>query len=241
MAQDTGTQIITIPAGGSFTYEHDAWAGVLDHALWPLVILILGLVLLVRFREPLSALLRNINGAEGFGAKITVAPQQVALDPPKEPPSKLIDSRRASSEGHLPIDGHLTEIIGADPPATDKDDGETLNFEVLALQHSVDEWRRSWRFERIYGFMYGTQILLLLWLRSPVRDVSRNDVEAWFRSNAAHSVVAFDTWLQFLVAQELISVSTITALGFITYRLTQLGVEFVDYVSGEGLSTAKPG
>jgi hypothetical protein len=134
---------------------------------WPDVGLLLALLAVVVYHRPVGRLLDRINLVRVGSTRLSAKPQPDVPRlrtprPPRPPPSMAVDP--FLEEGRAGIRTLLDQHVGSDPcPQTG---------------HAIDPSRlpssAAWGFERIYSFIFGSQVQALYLLNSsPVVPLAR--------------------------------------------------------------------
>lgn len=199
---------------------------------WPLVGLVLGLVAIFVFRQPMTRLLDRTRRIGKAGLE--------AGEQPKELSQPVGAS--ASEELRRLFDNALLvqreEMIRAELGRLsfkDSTDRETFLVRVLAAASIVQS------FEQIYGGIWGSQLTALQFLNSAdLTGVDPVFVRPWYDQAVAwhpemYESYTFDQWLGFLRSQALI-VNTATGIA-----ISLEGREFLKYLLHQGYSLYKRG
>jgi hypothetical protein len=189
---------------------------------WPLVVFAIVYV----FRQPMKELLPRVRKAGPTGVEIEVQQTQVQVrkwsDELKEQPGF---QRTPTIEAvEKAIHGELANIR------------DEQRIDLLANRLAVA--RLSGVFERVYGAIYGTQISGLRALVSAGGTVIRANAVEFFEDQKSKKPemrnIEFAPWLEFLRLFQLIKVEGDAI------SITDLGRDFLLYLSGANLNEAKP-
>ena len=180
---------------------------------WPIVTLIMVIIFIARFKEPISDFFRRLIKAEAYGAKIQ------ASNPSEQ-------KKEAEEIPQIQPESEIESYIRDNPQEALK---TIINFS------------RGFRFERIFNFIYGTQINLLIHLSSKgelgdkyINVMSYyNDYITRSRLYSAKS----EDYFGFLHSMQMIEFFG-EGTNF-SIRITPIGADFISYIRSEYTTTYK--
>lgn len=180
---------------------------------WPLITLIIVIIFIIIFREPLSDFFRRLIKGEAYGVKFQASSpseqREEAKDIPKVQPESELES-----------------YIRDNPQETIK---------------TIIRLSRGYRFERIFNIIYGTQINLLLHLSSKdeLGDKYIN-VMSYYNEYIGRSrlySVKPEDYFGFLLSMQMIEFFG-ESTNF-SMRITPEGIDFISYIGSEYPTTFK--
>jgi hypothetical protein len=198
---------------------------VVPHLTWADVGLILALLALVLYARPVGRLLDRINFVRVGSTRLAARPQPDVPAPGPESATTIAQHGADDpflEEGRTAIRGLLDQTVGPDPARREE-----------ALLTVSASFLAAWGFERVYSFIFGSQVEALYLLNSSAvvplarfREVYDRAVTA---SPELYATFAFDRWQQYFIHHSLATFTTTEA------RITEAGRHFVVYVTQQGL------
>lgn len=204
---------------------------------WPIVILVLGIIAIVVFRDEFRSLIARTERirAPGIGFEAGVdqtKPDALAKDAAPD----------AAEELHSMLDNQLvveqSSLITTDLERRKVSPGEREKF-LVRLTAAIS---LAWQFETIYHAIWGSQIELLQAL-NPIapRGLPATHIKHFFEGGAKRFPLMYknyssDQWLQFLISNALV-----VADGAAAFVITTKGREFLKYLIERGYGTQKAG
>ena len=204
----------------------------MDFLTWPIVSLVLGLVVIFVFRQPISRFLDRARRITKSGIEADPTPQDARVE---VRPSAAEELQRFFDNALLVqretrIRAELEHLA-----FRDMNERERFLVRLLAANSIIQA------FEQTYSAIWGSQIGVLQFLNSGGPDgVQSALLQPWYDQAAArHSDVftnyTFDQWLGFLETQQLILRKETAVL------ITLEGREFLKYLVHQGYSLYKAG
>jgi len=220
------------------------WAMVLEYLkvvfTWPLVVLVLGLVLTARFKEPIDFGIREIarrfTSGKFAGAEVNAAPP--SQDQPNKPEKSELEKATEGDQvpENLPAaaDEGVPEQL---PPELQNDPSAAAAIAYVKANpaETVVEYKKAvyqWKAERLFAHAYGTQIALLEFLSGAPEIPAPQSVLRQFYDEhirrGGRPEYDFSEYLQFLANLEAIDLSYVDNTKHAT--ITTFGVEFLKYI-----------
>jgi hypothetical protein len=228
-----GSSGIAIPSSittGTLTYVSDPVEDGLVAAVPTAIVCITILVVLLRFANPLSGWIRRWHGVETPWGKINTQPSQD--DEPPPPPEPPINPPNAGADH------------AADPNAAANEEaaqaGRLARLEADNQRLKLAAW-----YERIYGAIFGSQLIFLLTLNVDGTRDEESTKPFYTASAAAGNHQTFEQWLEFPTKAQLIEIVgnpmlQLGPLGARHFAITAIGRSFVDFVVANQRTTNKP-
>jgi len=179
---------------------------------WPLAILILGTIFLVRFKAEIAELMGRVRGAQTPIGTLTLALQ-----------SELSEEMQQAKRDFEVLQQQLTES------------GESLT----TAQENVTEYARAWQYEVLYRRIFGTQIAVLQGLNS-FPTIAKDQLLP-FHNQHLILARAFDQTYNYSVDDYLgflVTEGTILQVAD-QYAITDWGRGFLTYLIGAGVALTK--
>jgi len=188
---------------------------------WPVIILVLGIIFLIWFREPISELIGRIEGIikkNGFGFIFSPSEQHHKVKMLKEDVEKMEKEYKSRIEAQINKD-NIQELI---------DDSERMKEQYMKL---LD----NYRFERIYNMIYGSQINILEHLSTMGEKGERYFTVTLFFNDyirqlppSIKKIVSMEAYFQSLEDMRLIRYTSVGDERRVV--ITPFGIKFLEYI-----------
>lgn len=198
---------------------------------WPVAAVLLGVIGFILFRKSVVSLLDRITSVSREGLKTSAPTGQIAPDTENVSRARELIDVLASpviKETEARIKNDLKER-GLDYQS---ETAQVLTSHLAATQLVVF-------FEETYRIIFGSQIFMLKIANQNRADgVSFDDIAAHFKNLQQVHSPAFDKWTTDTYVSFLLSSSLLTARED-RYRVTNLGVEFLQWMAKNGIPEGK--
>ena len=198
----------------------------MPYLAWPLVVLIIALVCIFYYRKPFERLLDRTSkiGKGGLETSTSASAQETGIERAKSGVEDLL----APFENAFLVEAE--EAIRRDLDG--RRVGNPADRERVLIRHLAG-LQIATHFDRIYNWIFGSQLSLLQQLNS--QPSTKEDVKAHYDFAIIlepdfYANYSFEQWLQFLLTQTLIRIENETI------NITVAGREFLKFVVQEGRS-----
>lgn len=200
---------------------------------WPLMFLILGLVIFFNLKKPIYAFFDRLKRIDARG---------VALDaPPQEPTEQLPETQPQEDLFGGAFDNSVLltqeQAIQADPQVTRITDPQQK--EKFLTRHLAGA-QIALHFERVYRYIFGSQIKALQFLTSLTEPIPKNVVKTFYDTASTlapefYLTKDFESWLEFLRDR-----ANLVKEEDEKITIQPLGREFLKYLIDNGISDYRP-
>lgn len=174
---------------------------------WPLIIFIIVFIMFKWFREPISVMLRNVRN-------ITTPYGSIAVDPGAQ----------------------REEIKTSNDYSSESDIRNFVKNNPEKVIHDYMQLFNSYRYERSFNLIYGSQVNLLNYLsrKSDKREnyIKLYDFYLQYAGKGGLETYQFADYMGFLLDAQFIKNIT-ESNGAITVEITPIGLNFLTYIKGQ--------
>jgi hypothetical protein len=220
----------------------------LKHLPWPIALVLVVLVISLVFKKPFTEAIRRGGlkiGKEGLSIDQATAAAAVSVQSEAMPIENTLrldpETERRVSE----LKQAVVPVIIREQQARIRSELEKLNLLnntndlVDILTQHLAIWQLLYAAERTYRIIFGSQIAILKHLNVHGRTTTSKIQEFYEQAKTKFPLVydkyQFDAYLNFLISSNLV----VAAVG-ITYVITPLGKEFLQWMIAQGISDVKP-
>lgn len=208
----------------------------MEHIWWPLFISLALIIIARMFRTSISKVLERTKKVSRDGIEIggsSASEQQLESTTVErsvtDANSLLINSLKGPAL--LSREAEIREWLGTGNPSAEREETLIQYCGVVAF---------CYQFERLYRWIYGSQLSFLQQLNESRPGLDLETVRLFYASGVeqypdVYESYSFERWLEFLKSHDLLLVEAENV------RIADVGVEFLRYVLNMGYSTRKAG
>ncbi|HJU20379.1 MAG TPA: hypothetical protein VJ770_28320 [Stellaceae bacterium] len=219
----------------------------LKYLSWPVAVIFISLVLVLVFRKPLSELVRR-GGLKITKEGLSIDQAAVAAVSVQSEATPIVSTLKLDPE----TERQVSELKQMDVPVIIREQKLRIrkDLEKLSLLNNKDETidiliqhlaiqQLLYAVERTYRIIFGSQIAILNHLN--VNDPTTERIIQVFYEEAetkfpkAYENYSFDAYLSFLINSNLL-----IKTNNVTYMITPLGKEFLQWMVAQGIPDVKP-